>query len=94
LNIGIFGTVSPLITPISERIHHQRKTVRYSRKFNPSKSLFPVARRPSLKRKHSVILEAVKWLEKAERKRAWFSAEEAAALVDEGGLALIIGEWR
>jgi hypothetical protein len=41
-----------------------------------------------------VILETRKWREKAERQRAWFRAEEAAGLVDEGGLALIIDEWR
>jgi hypothetical protein len=41
-----------------------------------------------------VTLEAVKWRESAERDLAWFRAEEAAALVDEGGLALIIDEWR
>ena len=41
-----------------------------------------------------VTLEAVIWREQAERKRAWFRAEEAASLVDEGGLALIIDEFR
>jgi 8-oxo-dGTP pyrophosphatase MutT (NUDIX family) len=40
-----------------------------------------------------VTLEAVKWKEKAERKRAWFPAQEAADLVDEGGLAQIIEAW-
>lgn len=41
-----------------------------------------------------VTLEAVKWRESSERDRVWFRADEAAALVDEGGLALIIDEWR
>jgi hypothetical protein len=40
-----------------------------------------------------VTLQAVEWREMAERKRVWFSAREAAALVDEGGLAHIIEEW-
>ncbi len=41
-----------------------------------------------------VTLEAVKWREKAERRRRWFEKDVAASLVDEGGLAQIIGEWR
>lgn len=41
-----------------------------------------------------VTLEAVKWREKADRRRAWFAKEEAALLVEEGGLAQIIHEWR
>jgi hypothetical protein len=41
-----------------------------------------------------VTLETRKWRERAERQRAWFRAEEAAGLVDEGGLALIIDDWR
>jgi hypothetical protein len=41
-----------------------------------------------------VTLEAIKWREKSERERAWFRADEAAELVDEGGLAQIIDEWR
>jgi 8-oxo-dGTP pyrophosphatase MutT (NUDIX family) len=40
-----------------------------------------------------VTLEAVKWREQAERQRVWFP-KVAASLVDEGGLAQIIGEWR
>ena len=40
-----------------------------------------------------VTLEAVKWREKKQRERHWFPAEEAADLVDEGGLAQIIAEW-
>jgi hypothetical protein len=41
-----------------------------------------------------VTLEALEWREKPERKRMWLRAEEAVDLVDEGGLALIIEEWR
>ena len=41
-----------------------------------------------------VAVEAVIWREQAERQRAWFRAEEAASLVHEGGLALIIDEFR
>jgi hypothetical protein len=41
-----------------------------------------------------VTLEVIKWREKSERERMWFRAEEAAELVDEGGLAQIIEEWR
>ncbi|HEX3982441.1 MAG TPA: NUDIX hydrolase [Acidisoma sp.] len=41
-----------------------------------------------------VTLEAVKWRERADRKRAWFSKGEAVTLVEEGGLAQIISEWR
>ncbi|MCB8879928.1 NUDIX hydrolase [Acidisoma cellulosilytica] len=41
-----------------------------------------------------VTLEAVKWRERAERKRVWFGREDAAALVEEGGLAEIIASWR
>jgi hypothetical protein len=41
-----------------------------------------------------VTLETRKWREKAERRRVWFPAAEAAEVVDEGGLALIIDEWR
>jgi 8-oxo-dGTP pyrophosphatase MutT (NUDIX family) len=41
-----------------------------------------------------VTLETKKWREKGERHRAWFRQDEAAALVDEGGLAQIIDEWR
>lgn len=40
-----------------------------------------------------VMLEVVKWREKKQRERRWFRAEEAAGLVDEGGLAQIIAEW-
>jgi 8-oxo-dGTP pyrophosphatase MutT (NUDIX family) len=40
-----------------------------------------------------VTLEAVKWREQAERKRAWFKARRAAELVDEGSLARIIEGW-
>ena len=40
-----------------------------------------------------VTLEAIKWREQKERMREWFPAREAAALVDEGGLAQIIEEW-
>jgi hypothetical protein len=41
-----------------------------------------------------VTLEAVKCREAHERERVWLPAKKAAALVDEGGLALIIDEWR
>ncbi|MCB8876111.1 NUDIX hydrolase [Acidisoma silvae] len=41
-----------------------------------------------------VTLEAVKWRERAERKRVWFARDDAAALVEEGGLAEIIAAWR
>jgi hypothetical protein len=41
-----------------------------------------------------VTLETRKWREKAERRRVWFPNAEAAKLVDEGGLALIIDGWR
>ncbi len=41
-----------------------------------------------------VTLETKKWREKDERQRAWFRQDEAAELVDEGGLAQIIDEWR
>jgi predicted NUDIX family NTP pyrophosphohydrolase len=41
-----------------------------------------------------VTLEALKWREKADRKRAWFRQQEAASLVEEGGLADIISGWR
>jgi 8-oxo-dGTP pyrophosphatase MutT (NUDIX family) len=41
-----------------------------------------------------VTLEAVKWRERAERRRVWFAREDAAALVEEGGLAEIIAAWR
>jgi len=41
-----------------------------------------------------VTLETKKWREKDERQRTWFRQDEAAALVDEGGLAQIIDEWR
>jgi hypothetical protein len=41
-----------------------------------------------------VTLEAVTWREQTQRMLAWFSRDEAAALVDEGGLALIIDGWR
>jgi len=40
-----------------------------------------------------VTLERRKWREKKTRKRAWFRRDEAAELVQEGGLALIIAEW-
>ena len=40
-----------------------------------------------------VVREANTWREKAERKRVWFPKDDAAALVDEGGLALIIDDW-
>ncbi|GAB0120085.1 NUDIX hydrolase [Acidisoma sp. 7E03] len=40
-----------------------------------------------------VTLEVVKWRERKQRERRWFRAEEAAELVDEGGLAQIIVEW-
>jgi 8-oxo-dGTP pyrophosphatase MutT (NUDIX family) len=41
-----------------------------------------------------VTLETKKWREKEQRKRAWFRKDIAAELVDEGGLAQIIDEWR
>jgi 8-oxo-dGTP pyrophosphatase MutT (NUDIX family) len=41
-----------------------------------------------------VTFEAVKWREGAERRREWFLKNEAAVLVEEGGLAQIIDEWR
>ncbi|MCB8877946.1 NUDIX hydrolase [Acidisoma silvae] len=41
-----------------------------------------------------VTMEAIKWRESAERERLWFRADEAAELVDEGGLALLIDAWR
>ena len=41
-----------------------------------------------------VTLKAVTWREQAERERTWFRADEAARLVDEGGLGLLIDEWR
>jgi 8-oxo-dGTP pyrophosphatase MutT (NUDIX family) len=41
-----------------------------------------------------LTLEAANWREGAERRRQWFLKDEAAALVDEGGLAQIIDEWR
>jgi 8-oxo-dGTP pyrophosphatase MutT (NUDIX family) len=41
-----------------------------------------------------VVLETVRWREMAERQRVWFPKDVAAALVNEGGLALIIEEWR
>ena len=40
-----------------------------------------------------VTLEAVKWRESAERDGVWFRTDEAAALMEEGGLGLIIEEW-
>jgi len=40
-----------------------------------------------------VTLEAGKWRECAERDRVWFRADEVAALVEEGGIGLIIEEW-
>jgi hypothetical protein len=41
-----------------------------------------------------VTLEAARWRERAERERAWFRKNIAAEIVDEGGLAQIIDEWR
>lgn len=41
-----------------------------------------------------VTLEAVKWPERSERERVWFRPDEAAELVEEGGLGLIISDWR
>jgi ADP-ribose pyrophosphatase YjhB (NUDIX family) len=41
-----------------------------------------------------VTQEAMKWREQSERERMWFRADEAAGLVDEGGLGLLIDEWR
>jgi hypothetical protein len=38
--------------------------------------------------------EAASWREKAQRRRVWFPAHEAANKIDEDGLALIIREWR
>jgi ADP-ribose pyrophosphatase YjhB (NUDIX family) len=41
-----------------------------------------------------VTLETVKWRERRERERVWFPCADAAELVDEGGLRLIIAGWR
>lgn len=41
-----------------------------------------------------VTLETVKWRERRERKRVWFPWADAAEMVDEGGLRLIIAGWR
>lgn len=38
--------------------------------------------------------EAATWPQKAERRRVWFPANEAAEKVDESGLALTIREWQ
>jgi ADP-ribose pyrophosphatase YjhB (NUDIX family) len=40
-----------------------------------------------------VILEKIKWRERAERERFWFQRDIAAAMVEEGGLAQIIDEF-
>jgi hypothetical protein len=41
-----------------------------------------------------VTLETAKWRERRERKRVWFRWTDAAEMVDEGGLRLIIAGWR
>jgi ADP-ribose pyrophosphatase YjhB (NUDIX family) len=41
-----------------------------------------------------LTLEKVEWRERGTRERHWFPQDEAAELVDEGSLALIIEGWR